>query len=94
VKLITKEIAKRTPALYSTERAKNPVVQAKFFCPWNQWTWYMTEYQPTDGIAFGYVVGHDSELGYFSIPELESIRGIERDIYFKPTSLSEIREKG
>jgi hypothetical protein len=42
------------------------------------------------------VIGLDVELGYFTIAELEEVRGpggltIERDLYFEPTPLSKLR---
>ncbi|MGK0469107.1 DUF2958 domain-containing protein, partial [Clostridium sp.] len=42
------------------------------------------------------VQGLESELGYFSLEELESVHGplglaIERDMSFKPTSFSTIK---
>ena len=44
---------------------------------------------------FGLVDGHEKELGYFSLKELESVRGpfglpIERDIHWQPKTLEEI----
>ncbi|MCL6481523.1 MAG: DUF2958 domain-containing protein [Firmicutes bacterium] len=38
----------------------------------------------------------ESELGYFSLDELESIRGplglkVERDLYWKPVPLSKVK---
>lgn len=44
---------------------------------------------------FGLVDGFEKELGYFSLSELESVKGplglkIERDLYFKPTTLKKI----
>jgi hypothetical protein len=43
------------------------------------------------------VAGDFPELGYFSLSELQSIRGafglpVERDMYFTPTPLSEIEK--
>ncbi len=64
--------------------------------------WYATFDDATikvaDVIFFGLVNGFDCELGYFSLKELESVRGpfglaVERDLYFKPTSLSELQQK-
>lgn len=51
-----------------------------------------------DVLFFGYVIGQDCELGYFSLNELASIRGpfnlpVERDIYFEPEPLSVIKKK-
>lgn len=38
------------------------------------------------------------ELGYFSLTELEAVRGplglpIERDLYFKPATLNELQDR-
>jgi len=91
--LLTKEIKKRLPALYSQENVEDPIAQVKFFCPWNQWTWYATEFDGEDTF-FGKVVGHETELGYFSLSELQSVKGrwglgIERDMHWKPKPLSQ-----
>jgi hypothetical protein len=56
----------------------------------------MTEYNPEDGTAFGKCIIHEEEIGYFSIPELESITlrfglKIERDIHFKPTPIRDCK---
>ncbi len=47
---------------------------------------------------FGAVSGMEFELGDFSLRELEQVTGslglhVERDLYFKPTPLSKIREQ-
>lgn len=98
MKLLTAEIIKKIPPLYSQEKIADPMVYVKFFTPWTNWTWYATEYDPKEGLFFGLVVGQETELGYFSIHELESVHGpgglrIERDSSFRPTRLSELREK-
>ncbi|CCF85383.1 hypothetical protein NITHO_490006 [Nitrolancea hollandica Lb] len=48
-----------------------------------------------DFVFFGYVQGLEAELGYFSLSELEQLRGalrlpVERDLYFEPCRLSAI----
>ena len=96
MKLLTKEITKKLPALYSSEKSKDPVAVVKFFTPDSSWTWYASEYDPETRTFFGLVDGHEKELGYFSLDELESVRGplglpIERDRYWEPTPLSELR---
>ena len=94
MKLLTQEIRNRLPALYSQEdKGEAAVVQVKFFTPWTSWTWYATEFDGTDTF-FGLVDGHERELGYFSLSEMESIKGpaglrIERDLHFQPKSLAE-----
>jgi hypothetical protein len=87
------------PPLYSQEKNKDPIVYVKFFCPWNQWTWYITEGQAEDEdfLFFGYVVGHAREWGYFVLSDFESITGpgrlkIERDMYFSAQNASQIAD--
>ncbi len=97
-KLLTKEILKKLPSLYSQENNPDPMVQVKFFTPWTSWTWYATEYDPEQRLFFGLVIGQETELGYFSLDELESVRGpcglkIERDQWFYPVPLSVVKEK-
>ena len=93
--LLTKENRGRLPKLYSTEHDKDPMVQVKFFTPWTNWTWYTTEFDGKD-IFFGWIVGQEKELGYFSLKEMESVRGpfglkIERDRHFEPQLLSKVK---
>jgi len=95
MKLLTEEILKKLPELYSQENVEDPLVIVKFFCPWNQWTWYATEFDGKD-VFFGKVRGHELELGYFSLSELQSVTGpgglkIERDLHFKPVPLSQCK---
>lgn len=99
MELLTKEIIKKTPLLYGQENVKSSdkMVYARFFAPWGNWTWYLTEMDKDQNECFGYVVGFDNEWGYFDLNELKEIRGvaglkIERDIYFKPCKFSEIKE--
>ena len=98
MKLLTKEIKNKLPKLYETENISEceKVAIVKFFCPFNQWTWYGIEFDGQDTF-FGYVVGLENEYGYFSLSELKSIRGfgglkIERDMYFKPTKMINVKE--
>ena len=95
MKLLTKEIRKKIPAIYAQDGKENPTVYAKFFTPWSHWTWYATEFDGEDQF-FGLISGHEDELGYFSLSELESIKGpfglkIERDLYFEPTELKNLK---
>lgn len=93
MKLITKEVesALLKSPLYSTEKEKRSKVIVKFFTPWSNWTWYVIEgnKEKETGVwtFFGLVEGLETELGYFTLSELESVRGpaglkIERDMYF------------
>ena len=96
MKLLPKEIREQLPPLYSQEdKGGKAIAYVKFFAPDSgSWSWYATEFDGKDTF-FGLVDGHEKELGYFSLFELESVRGslglaIERDLYFKPTMLEEL----
>jgi hypothetical protein len=59
--------------------------------------YYDTDKPKVDFLFFGLVSGAEVELGYFSLSELKSIRGpfglpVERDEYFEPTRLSEVKK--
>jgi hypothetical protein len=94
MKLITEALRKELPPLYSQEDlGLEAVAVAKWFHPFSSWYWYATEFDGDDTF-FGLVCGHEKELGYFSLSEFETVRihglPMERDLYFKPTKLSEL----
>jgi len=76
MKLLDDQLRARLPPLYAQEAAPEPVVFAKFFMPATGWTWYVTEGSEQEGdfLFFGFVVGLESEFGYFLLSELESVR--------------------
>ena len=98
MKLITKEIQNILPKLYEQDSKNlNAIAYVKFFTPDSNWTWYATEFDGKD-IFFGLVDGFCKELGYFSLSELESVKGpyglkIKRDLYFEPTTLEELMKE-
>ncbi len=85
------------PDLYSgEEQGMEAIAPVKFFTPDSGWAWYASEYDGEDTF-FGLVSGLEVELGYFSVTELESVRGplglpIERDLYYQPQSLRELKD--
>jgi hypothetical protein len=97
-KLLTADLRKRLPALYSTESvpASEKMLLVKFFTPFANWTWYATEFDGEDTF-FGYVVGLANEWGYFSLSELESLSGmggapgVERDLYWTPITFGALQ---
>jgi hypothetical protein len=112
MKLLTKEIEKKLPKLYSQENVKDPMVVVKFFNPTGSATWWIIEGEwethtedgdeyKDDFTMFGLCMlfGPDeAELGYVSLNELQSIKlmfglGIERDIYWNPKPLSEVKKE-
>ena len=97
MKMLTKEIEATLPALYSEEKVPlvDKVLRVKFFCPWNSWTWWGTEYDPKNRLFFGLVKGQELEWGYFSLDEMESLAGpgglkIERDRHWPPQKAGEV----
>ena len=92
--LLPANIAGEIPLLYTTENADDPTAKLKWFTPDSSWTWYVTEFDPSERLCFGLVVGHERELGYFSLDEILDLRGplglrVERDLYFQPKPLSQ-----
>ena len=104
MKLLPKEIRETLPALGTQDgKGGKAVVYLKYFTPSAQWTWYISEGEPVldesgreiDFRFFGLVDGHERELGYFMLGELEEVRGpmglpVERDLYWQLKTLEEI----
>ena len=97
MKLLTKQNRKDLPTIRAQEKlGDQAIAHVKFFAPFSNWTWYATEFDGTD-LFFGFVVGPFPELGYFTLHELESIRGpfgskIERDRQWESQPWVEIKE--
>ena len=93
---MTNEIERKTPRLYEQEsKGKDAIVYAHWFSPYTGWDWYMTEYDPDQRLCFGLVKGLATELGYWTIDELEEVNEshnfplIERDLWWTPCRLAE-----
>lgn len=110
--LLPKALREKLPALYSQGAlGLNALAWVKFFTPDSNWTWYAAEGSPVDEdgyydtdkpkvdfFMFGLVCGHEIELGYFALSELESAVGprrmpIERDYHFQPDTLGNLKNK-
>jgi hypothetical protein len=97
--LIPQNTLDKIPNLYDTEDIKDPLCQVKLFTPDSNWTWYIIEFFKFDrDTCYGYVQGLESELGYFTLSELEKVHGllglaVERDLQFETTQLSTIKKK-
>lgn len=97
-KLIPQALLSSIPYLYETEGSTNPICYVKLFTPDSNWTWYIIELSKTDvNTCYGYAIGLDSELGYFTLEELASVHGplglaIERDTSFTPTSFTQVKK--
>ncbi len=87
-----------TPRLYAQEaKGDEALVHVKLFDPTGSWTWFITEFDPTNNTAFGLVNGHEAEVGYIDLNELANVSGrmgigIEIDMHFKPQTLAACRE--
>ena len=96
-KLLSEQQIQSIPNLYETENQKDPIVYVKLFLPSSNWTWYIIEINKEDNnTCYGFVDGLEKELGYFTLSELENLKGmfgikVELDISFKPTKLSKIK---
>lgn len=98
MRLLTEELRRRLPRIYSQQDEADPMVYTKFFLPGSGWTWYVTEGEEREGdfLFFGFVVGLESEFGYFLLSELESVRSlffhlpVERDLYFQEGRLTDV----
>ena len=94
--LMPKGVAATVPPLYATEGDRDPVARVRLFSCVSGWTWYVTEYDPATGEAFGLVDGFESEWGYFSIREMEELNRsygfgvVERDVLFGPAPVSTV----
>ncbi|MDH5188495.1 MAG: DUF2958 domain-containing protein [Rhodospirillaceae bacterium] len=90
VQLMTKALENSLPALYATDGNKEKDIVIKYFTPDSSWTWYVFEGEKQengDFLFFGLVEGFESEMGYFTLSELEAARGplglpIERDRHY------------
>jgi len=98
MKLLSAEILKRLPKLYSQENEPNPKIIVKYFHPLSNWTWYVTEgekQEDGDWLFFGLVDGHEKELGYFLLSQLKGVKvrglGIERDMHFGEHRINDFR---
>ena len=100
MKLLTKQnLADFKKQGYTDGKPKDQVkVIVKFFNPTGAGNWYAVEYDENERMFFGFVSifnDHCDELGYFSLDELESYRGmfglgIERDMHFGDHTLQEV----
>ena len=91
MKLFTTSIEKRLIKNFEINNGKeHPVdhkVVVKLFNPGGAGTWYLTEYDKDNDVAFGLSCIHEKEIGYVSMKELRGFRGtfglkIERDKNF------------
>ncbi|MGA3028247.1 MAG: DUF2958 domain-containing protein [Bryobacteraceae bacterium] len=95
--LLTDELRARLPPIYSQEAEPEPWIYCKLFMPGTGWSWYVMEgsAQGDDFLLFGFVVGLESEFGYFLLSELQQVRSalglnVERDLAFTEGRLTDV----
>lgn len=83
----------------SQAEVEDPIVAAKLFALGSSATWWLTEYDASEKIAFGYVTGLQfDEWGSVSIEELEAlmlgpISRVEFDVNFRPMPFSALKAR-
>ena len=96
MELLTQELIEQIPPLYEQEgKGENALAYVKLCTPDSNFTWFITEYDADEKMCFGLIDGFEKELGYFSLNEIEQIKGsmglkVERDISFRPTKLKDL----
>ena len=96
MEFLTAKDIKQIPGLYEQEgKCKNALAYVNLFTPDSNFTWFITEYDADEKMCFGLIDGFEKELGYFSLNDLEQIKGsmglkVERDISFQPTKLKDL----
>jgi hypothetical protein len=97
-KLLTKALAAKLPPLYAQDgKGYDAIAYVHFHSPYSGWDWYATEFDPDTGVFFGLVKGFESELGYFTLAELENaafdngLPLVERDLDWPATPLRVVR---
>lgn len=100
MKLLTKKIERALKPLnhYDNKPLATIPVPLKIFTPDSNWTWYAWEYDSETRTCSGLVSRLEAEFGYFSLAELEDIRGplglpVERDQHFKNKTVKDLAEK-
>jgi len=87
MELLTEELRKQLPPLYSQQNETDPMLICKFFHPMSNMTWYAIEGSPVDEdgyydtdkekvdfLFFGWVYSDFPELGYFSLSEMQAVK--------------------
>ena len=73
MKLLTTELRRSLPTLYSQDKVDDPVVHVKFFTPDSSWTWYATE--------GSYINQHGTAMEYWD-PERSSPADVVDFLFF------------
>jgi hypothetical protein len=92
MELLTDELVRRFAQVGRQQnRGYDALVLARYTVANTDWTWLATEYEARERRFFGYL-GSSGELNYFTLAELEAVRGpsgagVERDERFREKPL-------
>ena len=87
--LLTQELLKKLPPLgHSIDTKDEPQAIVKWFTPDSNFTWYVAEYNPENGMCWGLVDGLAKEFGYFMLDEIQSLTA-----HFSSRTLKKPQEK-
>lgn len=97
MELLNKELSEELQKQYLMGSDMEQMVVCKFFNPCGSWSWFVMNYDGDDYL-WGIVKGFETEIGSFSLSELQAYKGplnigIERDLYFKPMKAKDLWEK-
>jgi hypothetical protein len=95
--LLTDDLRKRIPPIYSQEADEEPMFYACFVLPGTDRKWYVAEGGPQgdDYMFFGFVYELKDKFGYFLLSELEAVRSplglpVELDTTFIEGRLTDV----
>ena len=101
--ILTEEIEKKIPHIYSTDiviakRIENIDIILRFFCPQNNWEWFVTEGEKDNEgnwIFLGFVKKNFKEWASFTLKDLENFESktgfqVVRDPYFLNKKIKDI----
>jgi hypothetical protein len=102
--LIDAGIAERIPGLWAQAEVPDPVVHLKLFTV-TGWRWFVLGLDPIGLMAYCYVTHPEDAIdgGEFGVVDLNDLAnveifsgslGVERDLWFKPCKLSQLRRTG
>lgn len=91
MQLLTQELRKQLPPLYTYNHGWDGVAWVKFYAPNEGWTWYASEFDGTN-LFYGLIIIDEPILDLFSLLELEEYAGDRgRDVVcdhsFEPATL-------
>jgi len=97
MKLLTVDLKKKFARIGSQQGVEDPVIITKYFMCYINWTFYATEFDPSNELFTGIAQWLVTEWGYISLYHIESLRGpggikAERDKHFKSLRMSELHD--